>query len=38
LHSFNETYYLVKKELLPNGDMKLILKNKLTGEVVQESK
>lgn len=38
LHSFNETYYLVKEELLPNGDIKLILKNKLTGEVVQESK
>lgn len=36
--SFNEEYYLIKEEVLPNGDMKLILKNKISGEVVQQTK
>ncbi|SHM86147.1 Predicted dehydrogenase [Cyclobacterium lianum] len=36
--SYNEQYYLIKKEILPNGDEKLILKEKTTGKVVQETK
>jgi len=31
--SYDEYYYLIKKEILPNGDHKLILKHKFTGEV-----
>lgn len=32
--SFNEQYYLIKEEILPHGERKLILKDKTTGEVV----
>ncbi|TWR23833.1 Gfo/Idh/MocA family oxidoreductase [Mucilaginibacter pallidiroseus] len=32
--SFDEEYYLIKEEILPHGDRKLILKNKNTGEVI----
>jgi len=35
---YDEEYYLIKEEVLPNGDQKLILKNKLTGEVIQKNK
>ena len=38
LLSFNEEYYLIKEEVLPNGDVKLILKHKTTGEVIQKNK
>jgi predicted dehydrogenase len=38
LVSFDDTYYLVKEEILPNGDQKIILKNKLTGEIIQKNK
>ncbi len=38
LVSHDETYYLVKEEILPNGDQILILKNKLTGEVIQKNR
>ncbi|MBC7887270.1 MAG: Gfo/Idh/MocA family oxidoreductase [Ferruginibacter sp.] len=38
LISFDEHFYLIKEEVLPNGDIKLILKNKQTGEVVQQNK
>jgi hypothetical protein len=38
LVSFDDTYYLVKEEILPNGDQKIILKNKLTGELIQKNK
>src|ERR1700761_7053763 len=31
--SFDEDHYLIKKEILPTGESKLILKNKSTGEV-----
>ncbi len=37
-NSYDDDYYLIKEELLPNGDMKLILKHKTTGEVVQKTK
>ncbi|WP_462266801.1 Gfo/Idh/MocA family protein [Mucilaginibacter sp.] len=33
--SFDEQYYLIKEEILPNGEKKLILKDKTTGEVVR---
>ena len=35
--SFDEDYYLIKEEILPNGDTALILKNKKTGEVENRS-
>lgn len=38
LVSFDNDYYLIKEELLPNGDAKLILKNKTTGQVIQKNK
>ncbi len=38
LTAYDEAYYLIKEEVLPNGDVKLILKNKVTGEVVQRNK
>ncbi len=31
--SYDETYYLIKKEILPSGEHKLILKHKVSGEV-----
>ncbi|MEN9549090.1 MAG: hypothetical protein RIR12_1681 [Bacteroidota bacterium] len=31
--SFDENYYLIKEEVLPNGDKKIILKHKLTGSI-----
>ncbi|HZH66126.1 MAG TPA: Gfo/Idh/MocA family oxidoreductase [Flavisolibacter sp.] len=36
--SFDEEFYLIKEELLPNGDVKLILKNKVSGAVVQKTR
>ncbi|AKA35582.1 Gfo/Idh/MocA family protein [Flagellimonas lutaonensis] len=33
--SYDDDYYLIKEEVLPNGDTKLILKHKKTGEVIQ---
>ena len=38
LVSYNDDFYLIKEEVLPNGDKKLILKNKTTGEVIQRNK
>ena len=32
--SYDADHYLIKKEILPNGDHKLILKHKVSGEVV----
>jgi hypothetical protein len=34
-NSYDEDYYLIKEEILPNGEKKLILKHKKTGEVVR---
>jgi predicted dehydrogenase len=36
--SHDDEYDLVKEEVLPNGDVKLILKNKITGTVIQKIK
>ena len=38
LTAFDEEFYLIKEELLPNGDVKRILKNKVSGAVVQQIK
>lgn len=35
LEDYDENYYLIKEELLPNGDKKVILKDKKTGKIVQ---
>ncbi|MCW5517133.1 Gfo/Idh/MocA family protein [Muriicola sp. Z0-33] len=35
--SYDDEFYLIKEEVLPNGDAKLILKNKKTGELVQKT-
>lgn len=35
--SYNDDYYLIKEEVLPNGDIKLILKHKISGEVIQKT-
>jgi predicted dehydrogenase len=32
--SFDEQYYLIKEEILPHGERKLILKDKVSGEVI----
>lgn len=37
LVSFNADFYLIKEELLPNGDLNRILKNKISGEVEQHT-
>ncbi len=33
--SYDEEFYLIKEEVLPNGEGKLILKNKRSGEIIQ---
>jgi len=33
--SYDDVFYLIKEEVLPNGEKKLILKNKKSGEVVR---
>lgn len=35
-NSYDENYYLIKEEILPNGDVKLILKGKNDGKVIQK--
>jgi predicted dehydrogenase len=35
--SFDAQYYLIKEEVLPNGDRKRILKDKVTGEIVSRA-
>jgi predicted dehydrogenase len=35
--SYDEHYYLIKKETLPSGEKKIILKHKVTGEVVAKN-
>ena len=36
LMDYDESYYLIKEEKLPNGDLKIILKDKKTGEIIQK--
>lgn len=35
--SYDKDHYLIKEEVLPNGDIKLILKHKESGEVIQKT-
>ena len=35
LASYDDEFYLMKKETLPNGEIKVILKNKKTNEIIQ---
>ena len=35
---YDNMYYLLKDEVMPNGDQKIILKNKITGDIVQRYK
>lgn len=35
LEEYDEDHYLIKEELLPNGDKKLILKSKKEGKIIQ---
>ena len=34
--SYDNQYYLIKEEILPNGQKKVLLKDKLTGEVIRK--
>jgi hypothetical protein len=34
--SYDEDHFIIKKEVLPNGDNKIILKHKKTGTVTQK--
>lgn len=36
--SYDEKYYLIKKEILPDGSSRLILKDKETGKVIHLNK
>ena len=38
LVEYDENHYLIKEELLPNGDVKIILKHKTTGSISQVEK
>jgi predicted dehydrogenase len=38
LKEFDDQYYLIKEEMIPDGTVKLILKDKSTGEIVQRIK
>jgi hypothetical protein len=35
--SYDDDHYLIKTEILPNGEHKLILKHKVTGEVTAKN-
>ena len=35
---FDDKYYLIKEEIMPNGSKKLILKDKVSGEIIQREK
>ncbi len=36
LNSYDDEHYLIKEEILPNGDVKTILKHKITGKISQK--
>jgi hypothetical protein len=35
LKDYDETHYLIKEEKMPNGNLKIILKDKITGQISQ---
>ncbi len=38
MKDFDEQYFLIKEEKLPDGSVKLILKDKKSGEIIQKVK
>jgi hypothetical protein len=38
LEEYDEQYYLIKEEMIPDGTVKLILKDKSSGEIIQRIK
>jgi len=38
LIDYDDNYYLVKEEIMPNGDVKIILKDKKTGKIISVEK
>jgi len=38
LKEYDKQYYLIKEEMIPDGTVKLILKNKVSGEIIQKIK
>jgi predicted dehydrogenase len=38
LVDYDDKYYLIKEEIIPDGSVKLILKDKSTGEIIQRNK
>jgi predicted dehydrogenase len=38
LKDYNDQYYLIKEEMIPDGTVKLILKDKSSGEIIQKIK
>ena len=36
LEDYDDQYYLIKEELLPDGSRKTILKDKVTGQIIQK--
>ena len=38
LKDYDEQYYLIKEEKIPDGTVKLILKDKASGEIIQKIK
>jgi hypothetical protein len=35
LNDYDDNYYLIKEEKIPDGTVKLILKDKLSGKIIQ---
>ena len=38
LKEYDKKYYLIKEEMIPDGTVKLILKDKASGEIIQRIK
>ena len=38
LQNYDEKHYLIKEEMIPDGTVKLILKDKTSGEIIQKIK
>ena len=38
LQDYDDQYYLIKEEMIPDGTVKLILKDKSSGEIIQRIK
>ena len=38
MKEYDKQYYLIKEEMIPDGTVKLILKKKVSGEIIQKIK